>query len=311
MKFFILHFTILFTAFMSHSSYSNKTISKTSPLVFAHRASSGLWIQNTRHAVINTVKLFQQPPILFHGIEIDLVLSKDNQLVLSHDPWINKKLCRDNAGKIIKEVLIRTLTLDEIQKNYLCGGIIDTDFPHAELNQENIMSFQEFLSVVKKEPTLHVYLDLKLQEPLTKGAKEYAQSIAKTWQQSGAKNTLFIEGPTKEVINTYKKYIDNKFFSILSYPPFLTGENWTITGAKQALITFFTPRKPLEKANEAKAEGIASHTMIINQRAIKLLTQAKKNIVVFTPNNKKQMAAACESGADIIITDFPTLGPCK
>ena len=104
--------------------------------ILAHRGFAGLWIQNSRNAVENTVKLFAQNKQLFDGIEIDISLTKDGVPVLSHDPWINQNLCAWVDGSAIPYTLIKDVMYDDLKKNYRCGGKVDPDFPNAELKVE-------------------------------------------------------------------------------------------------------------------------------------------------------------------------------
>ena len=93
-----------------------------SPLIIAHRAGGGQWPQNSRTAVMNSIARAgaQDPAKRYHGIEIDIVLTKDGHPVLSHDPWVHETLCQTAAGDPIGErILIRDLTLAELQSQFL------------------------------------------------------------------------------------------------------------------------------------------------------------------------------------------------
>ena len=64
----------------------------------------------------------------FHviGFELDIVVSKDRQLIISHEPWINHQICTDAKGLPIsesagKEFNIYKMDYDEISK-FDCGS---------------------------------------------------------------------------------------------------------------------------------------------------------------------------------------------
>jgi glycerophosphoryl diester phosphodiesterase len=59
------------------------------------------------------------------AIEMDLAVTKDDALVVSHDPELNTQICRAPAGK---PVVIRQLALAELQK-WDCGCQQNPNFP--------------------------------------------------------------------------------------------------------------------------------------------------------------------------------------
>lgn len=66
-----------------------------SPLIIAQRAGDGQWSQNSRTAVMNRIVMTRgnDPAKPHHGIEIDIVLTRDGHPILSHDPWVHTTLC--------------------------------------------------------------------------------------------------------------------------------------------------------------------------------------------------------------------------
>jgi glycerophosphoryl diester phosphodiesterase len=311
----LLTLSLLMVACKSSTHSETKSLtSKPNPLIFAHRASSGLWIQNSRNAVNQTVALFlenqQKGDARFHGIEVDIVLTKDNIPILAHDPWVHKTLCRRVDSQPLPETLIKTMTLDSLQNDYLCGGIRDTKFPQAIDYEESIMSLDELLTIVRKAPELMIYLDIKLQPPLTASTHDYARAIMRSLEQKPTPNPIFIEGPNAAAIQAYQQYAPQKITTVLSYPSFFAHRNQWLIGAKTAIESFFYPASALNDAEEANADAIASPIQVANNRMRKKLQEKGKLLIVFTPNTENDMNKACSSGANIIITDFPNLGPC-
>jgi glycerophosphoryl diester phosphodiesterase len=281
------------------------------PRILAHRASSGLWIQNSRYAVEQTLLLYQQNQEKFHGLEVDIAMTKDKVLVLSHDPWVHKKLCKTIDGEQTKEVLIKNILWRDLQKNYRCGGISDPDFPDAKTKNEAPMRLEELFSLAKTFPEFIIYLDLKLQEPLTASANDYAQAIFTVVEKSNLKNPLYIEGPNTSAISALSHHATRPFTAVLSYPPFYTNENWWVTGAASTIYALFFPSHGLEKVHTANADAIASPILVMNASMQQQLQNANKRVIVFTRNNKKAFNKACDRGVNVIITDFPTLGSCE
>lgn len=78
----------------------------------------------------NTIPAFQYA--LENGvpvIEMDMHVTKDNVIVITHDPYLNPNLCVDGNGQRIPDhLLVRSLTLAELQK-YDCGSKVNPNFP--------------------------------------------------------------------------------------------------------------------------------------------------------------------------------------
>jgi glycerophosphoryl diester phosphodiesterase len=153
-----------------------------SPLIIAHRAGGGQWPQNSRTAVMNSIatSLAKDPAERYDGIEIDIVLTKDGHLVLSHDPWIHKTLCQTaSGGPIGDRILIRDLTLTDLQSQFICGGVPDKDFSQVTPKAEKIMTLDEVLDALKSAPQMVLYLDVKIDGEITASAEAYARAISK------------------------------------------------------------------------------------------------------------------------------------
>ncbi len=71
-------------------------------------------------------------------LELDLAVTKDEELVVSHEPWFSHLFCTDSMGNSImeeksKEYNIYQMTYDQISR-FDCGSKKNPDFP----NQENV-----------------------------------------------------------------------------------------------------------------------------------------------------------------------------
>jgi len=284
-----------------------------SPLIIAHRAGGGQWPQNSRTAVMNSIatSLAKDPAERYDGIEIDIVLTKDGHLVLSHDPWIHKTLCQTaSGGPIGDRILIRDLTLAELQSQFICGGVPDKDFSQVTPKAEKIMTLDEVLDALKSAPEMVLYLDVKIDGEITASAEAYARAISKRLEAARLPNRLYIEGPVAESLSAYRSAIRTKFVAVLSYPPFSTSENFVFTALKARWFTKLRLRNPLDKARAARAGAVVGPKQAITWTAAR---QARDNgvaVVLFAPNTRKDMDRYCTWPVDMLITDYPDLGPC-
>lgn len=94
-----------------------------------HRGARGLAPENSLPAFILATEMG------VNTLELDLVVSKDSQLVVSHEPYFSPNFCFDSLGGIIPEnsiINIYRLTYDQI-KLFDCGTKGNSRFPNQKL----------------------------------------------------------------------------------------------------------------------------------------------------------------------------------
>jgi glycerophosphoryl diester phosphodiesterase len=284
-----------------------------SVLVIAHRAGGGQWPQNSRTAVLNCIDRAQAgtPENRIDGLEMDIVLTKDGIPVLSHDPWVHTTLCTTASGEPIHDrILIRDITLVQLQSQYLCGGVGEQDFPLVNPKAETIMTLDEVLQALKKAPQMMLYLDVKIDGDLTASAEDYAEAISKRWQAAGLPNRLYLEGPSAESLSAYRSVIQTDFVPVLSYPAFSVKENFTWTALKARWLTKLRLRSPLAASRKAQAGAVAGPTQVITRHAAREARDNGVKVVLFTPNTREDLEKYCSWPVDVLITDYPDLGHC-
>ncbi len=84
-----------------------------------HRGARGLFPENTIHGFIEAVKMGVDT------LELDVVISKDHKVVVSHEPWMNWEICSFPDGNALTDTVKENYNLyamgyDEIKK-YDCG----------------------------------------------------------------------------------------------------------------------------------------------------------------------------------------------
>ena len=109
-----------------------------------HRGCRGLLPENTLEASKKAIELG------VHTLELDIAVSKDNIVVVSHEPFMSRKTSLDaNGNKIPKEFdkkhNLYKMTFDEI-KMFDCGSKKHKKFP----NQESIKTYKPSLAEVIK-----------------------------------------------------------------------------------------------------------------------------------------------------------------
>jgi len=95
--------------------------------VQGHRGARGLRPENTIPAFILALDTGVTT------LEMDLAVTKDKQLVVSHEPWMSAAICYDSSGKAYsekdeKKYNIYQMTYDEV-KQFDCGSRGNARFP--------------------------------------------------------------------------------------------------------------------------------------------------------------------------------------
>ena len=95
-----------------------------------HRGARGLWPENTIPGFLNVLDLG------VNTLEMDLAVSADGQLIVSHEPYFSAEICLDRNGNEIPEdqqlgYNIYKMTYDQVAE-FDCGSKIHPRFPDQE-----------------------------------------------------------------------------------------------------------------------------------------------------------------------------------
>lgn len=114
-----------------------------------HRGFRGIWPENTLEAFLHAVQI---PEVT--TLELDLAVSKDKQLIVSHEPWMNPAICRKHSGDTIPDkdslkYLLYEMTAAEIKK-WDCGSRGNPRFPKQQKIWTYKPTFREAVFAVRK-----------------------------------------------------------------------------------------------------------------------------------------------------------------
>lgn len=149
---------------LSSCTVKRTSLSKSKPLpaysTEAHRGGRGLMPENTIMAMLNAIDLGVTT------LEMDAHISKDKQVVLAHDHYINRGFSLDVNGNEIPESesnshLLYSMTYDEMRK-YDVGSKTNLNFPqqknikaHIPLLNDLIDSVQHHLKQTNKKQVFY------------------------------------------------------------------------------------------------------------------------------------------------------------
>lgn len=114
--------------------------------IIAHRGFSGLYPENTMLAFRKAVKL----PI--DGIELDVHLTRDGEVVVAHDESLRRVAGLDRA--------IADMTVEELQKVTICGG-------ESGLTDQGVPTLRQYFELVQALP---IFTNIELKTGLVRYA---------------------------------------------------------------------------------------------------------------------------------------------
>ncbi len=117
--------------------------------VHGHRGSRGYYPENTLPAFAHALK------VGVNVLELDTGITKDEQVIVSHDPVINPRHCLDKDGKVVtSKVILKNITLKEV-KEYDCGALKNSDFPkQTPVPKTSIPTLSEVFELATKDESL-------------------------------------------------------------------------------------------------------------------------------------------------------------
>lgn len=263
--------------------------------IHGHRGARGLYPENTVKGFIEAVKLGVD------AIELDVVISKDEQVVVSHEEWMNDLFCLTPHGTAIKpnpkyDYNLYDMTYDEIME-YDCGSKQHPDFP----NQKTEKAYKPLLSEVINE--VENYITQHQLKPITYNIEIKSEEVHYALFQPRPKKLVEL------VLNTLKSFdLQNR----------LMIQSFDIT----VLKTIYHLRKniPLGVLVETKDDY---HTIIsrlgfkpeyynpeyvlVNPKMLEFMKQRDIKVIPWTVNNTKDMQKLITMGVDGLITDYPNL----
>ncbi len=257
------------------------------PLVQGHRGSRGTVPENTLPAF--EAALMAEADVL----EMDMDVTKDNVVVISHEPRVTPERCLGPDGKALeKAVPIRSLTLAELKK-YDCGSLVNAKFPQQlAVPGEHMPTLDEVFAMVEASgyqaaPKVEFNIETKIfpSEPeLTPSPAEFAGLVMDVIKKHGMENRVIVQSFDVRTLKEIKKL------------------NPAVRTAQ------LTSDNLLDIAPALKAAGTdiwSPNYLWITTSAVHAAQTAGLQVAPWTLNTKKDWDFALEAGVDAIITDYP------
>jgi glycerophosphoryl diester phosphodiesterase len=255
-----------------------------------HRGARGLYPENSIHGFIEALKLG------VNTLELDVVITKDSQVVLSHEPWLNAAICAPLESENKMQYNIFKMTYTELQQ-YDCGSKGNPKFP----TQQKIVSHKPLLKDVFEAVENYAHQN-KLPLP-------YYNIETKS-----TPNGDNVFHPEPEIFMELV-YTVIKESNLLDRTIIQSFDTRTLIALKQmncflpqALLVFNGKGTKHNLKRLAYLPAIYSpNYLLVNKRSVKFCHQRGIKIIPWTVNDTKKMEKMKALGCDGLITDYPDI----
>ncbi len=259
----------------------------------AHRGGRALFPENTLQAFCHAAALG------IRVLELDLMVSKDQQIVVSHDPWLAAPLCADRYG--------RPLSIEE-QGRYLLHEMsyrdiasFDCGLPHPSFPQQvRVAAIKPLLSAVFRE------LEACMASLVMKVRMVYNLEI-KSWPD---KDGLFHPSPDHYaalVLHLVEEAGLSLRVRIQSFDSRVVREAWKLNPQ----LCYGLLIEKTKDVDELLLElgfvpcYLNPHFSLVDRDLTETLHARGIAVIPWTVNRTEEMLTMQQIGADGIITDYP------
>lgn len=255
-------------------------------LVHGHRGSRGTRPENTLAAFSEALR------VGVDVLELDLAVTKDGVLVVSHDPRLEPTLCLGPDGKPVEPVLIRSLTVAEV-KRFDCGAVPNPRFPRqAPRLGERVPTLAEVFSLVatSQEPAagkVQFNIETKVFPAYPEASPtpdEFAMLLVREVRAAGVTSRVIVQSFDRRTLLAVKSLEPTLRTSML------TSDNLVDFAALAAAGRFNVISPDYQWVTKADVESL--HRMNVQ-------------VAPWTVNDEAGWARVLDMGVDAIITDYP------
>jgi len=269
--------------------------------IYGHRGARGLFPENTLQGFLYAASLG------LAGIELDVVISKDNKVVVSHEPWMNPKTCtKPNLSKVsfLRRKNLYRMNYADI-KLYDCGmrgnptfrkqkkiaaykPLLSEVIEQVEAVLEKVNSHQLIANSLKKpiyiiEIKSNWITDNRLHPP----PEEFVKLVMKELEPFGINNRILIQSFDMRPLNIiHKNNPDIMLGMLVRSPRFIKRRMKTLD---------FTPYT------------CGTYYKLTSERWVKRIHALGMKSLVWTENEKRDISHHLKMGVDGIITDYPEM----
>ncbi len=267
-----------------------------------HRGARGNYPENTIPAFKYAIEKNM------NAIELDAVVTLDNEVVVYHDFFLNSAICISPDGKPVNAKPVKKVTLAEFQL-LDCGTKKNKNFPEqVPVPGIHPPTLKEVFTFVKAEEALspHVSqlqfsIEMKI-NPLDYSQEEIKKNIAlliNIIKEYKLENRVIIQSFVMEALQESKSLAPeirtSALFSV-SYFNFAMLAMGFRNSLRQEII---------QTALASKADYISPYQVYVTHSFVKEAHEKKLKVIPWTVNSEKEIRLMLSTGVDGIISDYP------
>ena len=259
-----------------------------------HRGARGLLPENTIPAFLRALSY---PAVT--TLELDVVISADDRVIVSHEPWMSAEICTAPDGSRLPEgederISLRSLTAAEIA-SYDCGQLPHPRFPDQAKRPATKPTLAAVFAAVDRyclqheRPSPHYNIELKYEEQLegefVPGRAEFVDLVLADLDDWGHPELVTLQcfdPPTLAVIQEKRPEIS------LAYLDEFPGQ----LNQKMAALGFVPPI-------------YSPYHIHLTEELVREADQLGMRVIPWTVNEVTDMHKMLALGVDGIITDYP------
>lgn len=236
----------------------------------------------------NTMPAFEQAlEVGADVLELDLGVTADNHLLVSHDPHFSPELCRHMDGRpLAAPVAIHSLSLVEARR-FDCGALKNPRFP-KQVPAPNTPppTLDQVFELAKKHPRVEFNVETKIfadRPELTPGPAEFARLVVEAVHRHALEKRVIVQSFDPRTLREVRRMAPAIRLSVLS-----------------------SDRKDyIALAREIGAEIVSPEYGRLTAAEVRRAHQAGLQVVPWTANDEASWQRLREMGVDAIITDDP------
>jgi glycerophosphoryl diester phosphodiesterase len=257
-----------------------------------HRGARGIRPENTIPAFIAALDTGVTT------VELDLVITKDKQIILSHEPWISQTICYPPKGlsfsKDEKKFNIYQMNYDEIQK-IDCGSKGNDNFPEQLKMKVSKPLLSDVITAIESHIRNHTLyeVDYNIEIKTTKqgdnkfhpSPSEFSDLVYSLLEQYLPLDRVVIQSFDVRVLKYWhEKYPTVRLAALV--------ENSKSIDSNLSELGF-------------KPSIYSPYFKLITKNHVQYLQQQKIRVIPWTVNEISDMKKIREMGVDGFITDYP------
>ncbi|NQZ76993.1 MAG: glycerophosphodiester phosphodiesterase [Ekhidna sp.] len=256
--------------------------------VQGHRGARGLAPENSLPAFVKALEFGVKT------LELDLAVSKDSQLVVSHEPYFSHVFCLDSVGNEIPEdsvINLYELNYADIKKCD-CGSKVNPTYPSQTPVSTHKPTLQEVFDSISVLDTLDL--------------------ISYNIELKTKKETDSVFHPIPEVFSelVYQLLKDNAMLSRITIQSFDFRTLQYFNGTYPEVPLVLLIENDLSWKTNVDSLGFvpevySPYYRLLSQKIIGEIRSAGMKVIPWTVNEVTDMEQLIEWGVDGIITDYP------